>query len=921
MAQAVQVDFLVSGQVDSSGNRLEAGLVYFYETDGTTLKTIWEDGAKEATASNPHTLSSAGTGQVFADGIYVVVIKTSGGTTVRTITNAYFDPNDTTADVGYIDASEYGSGDDANAIELAITAASGSDQTVLLKPKNWDVDDDITIPTNINLKYQQGAYTTVASGKTLTVSGTIEAPLYNIFRGAGTVTIDDRNIEIPSIWLISGSHDASAHYGVRTYYNGIKVASEDSTLPGHFQANDDGVNKEVFRFDRVSASPADNDTNDINFYSENDNNEQTSFGKIQYLMLDVSNGTEKGEISLWVADGTDGSVDQVMQLDINTLTIKMASIDITTQATDIDIIDNNSSALSFDASGKTGILELVSTNSSEGVKMSGTLNVTGIATFQTDINLTTAAMDIDIIDNNSSALSFDASGKTGILEIVSTNSSEGVKMSGYLNIGASTSVSSVKDEDNMASDSATSLSTQQSIKAYVDAQVATVNTWQEVMDGANTFYTATNDGNPQMRMGATDAEELHIQTVYDSGAQTLDYILFQSDAASGTADKGEFRFNVDGTLVATLDDGGLEVKVSGSISFGAVDILTDSSGTTTLNNIDALDSTTESTIEAAIDTLSNLTTTGALNSGSITSGFGNIDNGSSTITTTGAITGGSVVVDNVTINANDISSTSGNLTITPVSGSAVVIDGGASFDGSVLTGLSALTSTAITGTLQTAAQTNITSLGTLTALNVDNITIDGTTISSSSGITLSAYPGQNVSIESVTMDGGAVGGVTTLATSSTINSQTISSSANLTGTLTVAGVVSLDDTTDSTSFTSGSFHTDGGIGCAKSIIAKSFGSGHGAATGQDLFSSVLDSDDITAEFVDVTLTNYSVGEARLVQAGLFDTSTNQFWVNHNGYTTGQVGVFNTSPPSIARVYLGGTAAVGDTVYVVINGIA
>ena len=178
-----------------------------------------------------------------------------------------------------------------------------------------------------------------------------------------------------------------------------------------------------------------------------------------------------------------------------------------------------------------------------------------------------------------------------------------------------------------------------------------------------------------------------------------------------------------------------------------------------------------------------------------------------------------------------------------------------------------------------------------------------------------------MSIESVTMDGGAVGGVTTLATSSTINSQTISSSANLTGTLTVAGVVSLDDTTDSTSFTSGSFHTDGGIGCAKSIIAKSFGSGHGAATGQDLFSSVLDSDDITAEFVDVTLTNYSVGEARLVQAGLFDTSTNQFWVNHNGYTTGQVGVFNTSPPSIARVYLGGTAAVGDTVYVVINGIA
>ncbi len=42
---------------------------------------------------------------------------------------------------------------------------------------------------------------------------------------------------------------------------------------------------------------------------------------------------------------------------------------------------------------------------------------------------------------------------------------------------------------------------------------------------------------------------------------------------------------------------------------------------------------------------SNVVTTGALNSGSITSGFGTIDTGSSTITTTGAITGGSAVIN------------------------------------------------------------------------------------------------------------------------------------------------------------------------------------------------------------------------------------------------------------------------------------
>ena len=64
---------------------------------------------------------------------------------------------------------------------------------------------------------------------------------------------------------------------------------------------------------------------------------------------------------------------------------------------------------------------------------------------------------------------------------------------------------------------------------------------------------------------------------------------------------------------------------------------------------------------------SSLTTVGALNSGSITSGFGNINNGSSTITTTGAITGGSLVADNITIDGNTISSTNtnGDITLTP----------------------------------------------------------------------------------------------------------------------------------------------------------------------------------------------------------------------------------------------------------------
>jgi hypothetical protein len=49
------------------------------------------------------------------------------------------------------------------------------------------------------------------------------------------------------------------------------------------------------------------------------------------------------------------------------------------------------------------------------------------------------------------------------------------EISGSLTLGSSTAVSSVLDEDNMVSDSATALATQQSIKAYVDAVTTSLN--------------------------------------------------------------------------------------------------------------------------------------------------------------------------------------------------------------------------------------------------------------------------------------------------------------------------------------------------------------------------------------------------------------------------------------------------------------
>ena len=66
------------------------------------------------------------------------------------------------------------------------------------------------------------------------------------------------------------------------------------------------------------------------------------------------------------------------------------------------------------------------------------------------------------------------------------------------------------------------------------------------------------------------------------------------------------------------------------------------------------------------------TTVGALNSGSITSGFGTIDTGSSTITTTGLITGGSLDIDDVVINGSTIGHTNDTDLITVASGVVTV---------------------------------------------------------------------------------------------------------------------------------------------------------------------------------------------------------------------------------------------------------
>ena len=93
----------------------------------------------------------------------------------------------------------------------------------------------------------------------------------------------------------------------------------------------------------------------------------------------------------------------------------------TAQATDWDLIDNTASALSFDASGKTGILDIVTTNSSEGVTMSGTLGVTGTATLAT-VDIGAGAIDGTAIGASSASTgAFTTIDATGDIALTTTS--------------------------------------------------------------------------------------------------------------------------------------------------------------------------------------------------------------------------------------------------------------------------------------------------------------------------------------------------------------------------------------------------------------------------------------------------------------------------------------------------------------------
>ena len=184
-----------------------------------------------------------------------------------------------------------------------------------------------------------------------------------------------------------------------------------------------------------------------------------------------------------------------------------------------------------------------------------------------------------------------------------------------------------------------------------------------IIDGTTIGHTSDTDLLTLASGVLTVAGELDATTLDISGNADIDGTL-EADAmtlngtaitATATLDTGIGNNNVPKFTTNVADDDFLRVDGTAIEGRSAAEVLSDIAAAPSAGS-------------------SNIVTTGALNSGSITSGFGAIDNGSSAITTTGDISGG-------TVNATSDTSAGDNAAIGYTSTEGLILTGqGSSYD-------------------------------------------------------------------------------------------------------------------------------------------------------------------------------------------------------------------------------------------------
>jgi len=254
------------------------------------------------------------------------------------------------------------------------------------------------------------------------------------------------------------------------------------------------------------------------------------------------------------------------------------------------VVDSNKDIASFRNITLTGELDAGSLDVSGDIDVDGTTNldntdIDGSLTVDGAVDINATTFDIDASDD----IDIDTSDTTGGIAIGTANS--GVPVS----IGHTTSEVTVNDNMTVTGN------------LTVAGTTTTVNsTTVSIADPVFEIGSSSSDDNLdrgiKMKYNNSGAKVAFMG--YDDSDGKFAFIHDATDSSSVFS-------GTQATLKANIEvvSGGSGFKVGDSYPFS------DSSGTLTLTNIDNIDATTEATLENAIDSLANLTTVGAVTSG------------------------------------------------------------------------------------------------------------------------------------------------------------------------------------------------------------------------------------------------------------------------------------------------------------------
>ena len=333
---------------------------------------------------------------------------------------------------------------------------------------------------------------------------------------------------------------------------------------------------------------------------------------------------------------------------------------------------------------------------------------------------------------------------TGTLSVAGALSS-----STSLALATGATVTGIADEDNMSSNSATLLATQQSIKAYVDTQItaedlditADDSTALSIDLDSDTLHFAGGTGITTSVSGKTVSHAIDSTVATLTGSQTLTNKVLTAPTINGATMTGDVTVDnliFNDTDISTASDGNLTLNPGGS---GTIELHanTNVTGTITVSG---------TTNTADVATTGNTTISGSLTTGTFAVGDLNI------------IADGTITSD-----------TNGDIAIDPAGTGAIVLTGPITH----------------TGTQTTTGQ-----------LNVDNLRLDGNVLSSTSGaITLTPANDQNVTVSGTNVKLTASESNFTLMEATTVRTDFISSdtsNADIDITTQGTGVVKIDQT-------------------------------------------------------------------------------------------------------------------------------